>query len=65
MTKPDAVPMTTMTPETLAVARIIADLKSRSGLRQEWDAIDNDIREEITETWTDIIRQEWVKGRKG
>ena len=37
--------------------KIIADLTSRRGLRQEWDEIDRKIRNEIEEKLIDIIFQ--------
>lgn len=37
------------------VEAIIADLNDRRGLRHEWDAIDEDIREVIAEKWTRIV----------
>jgi hypothetical protein len=36
------------------VNALIDDLKDRRGLRQEWDRIDDDIREEIRERWQEI-----------
>jgi hypothetical protein len=39
-----------------AVEAIIRDLSDRRGLRQEWEQIDDDIQEEIKETWAWIIR---------
>ena len=33
------------------VAAIIKDLSDRRGLRHEWDRIDEDIQDEIRETW--------------
>lgn len=38
------------------VEAIIADLSDRRGLRQEWQAIDDDIRAEIKATWIRIAR---------
>lgn len=38
-----------------AVDAIVYDLAGRKGLGDEWDQIDDDIREEIIEKWTDIV----------
>ncbi|HVY65914.1 MAG TPA: hypothetical protein VHH11_13915 [Gammaproteobacteria bacterium] len=38
-----------------AVAAIVADLTDRRGLRQAWEAIDDDVREEIAETWAQLL----------
>lgn len=38
-----------------AVDDIIADLKSRGGLGDAWDAIDPDIRDDIRNQWQQII----------
>lgn len=37
------------------VDKIIEDLSDRRGLRQEWNSIDEDIKEEIIQVWTNII----------
>jgi hypothetical protein len=34
---------------------LIADLNDRSGLKQEWLEMDEEIQEEILETWKGII----------
>ena len=34
---------------------IVRDFKDRRGLKQEWDEIDEDVQEEIFETWLEII----------
>lgn len=39
----------------LAVSQILDDLTDRRGLRQEWDAIDDDIQKEIRDGWARII----------
>lgn len=39
------------------VKAIINDLTNRRGLRHEWDQIDDDIRREIVNTWTDIVEE--------
>lgn len=38
------------------VDAIICDLTDRRGFRQEWDMIDDDIRDEIKNKWIDIVR---------
>ena len=38
------------------VDAIISDLTDRRGLRQEWEMIDEDIQEEIKETWISIVK---------
>jgi hypothetical protein len=43
------------------VKEIVADLTDRRGLRQEWDAIDSDIKREILVTWRRIVREELSK----
>lgn len=40
------------------VGRIIEDMTSRRGLRQEWEEIDRDIREEITAWWIQLALAE-------
>jgi hypothetical protein len=40
-----------------AVESIVQDLSDRRGLRQEWEQIDEDIQEEIKQTWAVIIRE--------
>ena len=37
------------------VGLIISDLTNRSGLEDEWEMIDDDIQQEIIETWVNII----------
>lgn len=41
----------------MIVESIIDDLTGRKGLRQEWGGIDDDIREEIRETWRGIAQK--------
>lgn len=36
---------------------IIDDIQGRSGLGSEWDAIDDDIRDEIRAEWFNIINE--------
>lgn len=46
--------------ETLAhdiVARIVDDLSDRRGLRQAWDEIDEEIRDEIILEWIAIVEE--------
>lgn len=43
---------------TRIVAAILKDMTNRKGLRQEWDAIDEDIQNEIKAEWTEIITRE-------
>lgn len=42
----------------IIIRRIIADLTDRSGLRQEWEEIDERIQQEIVATWTAIVDEE-------
>lgn len=49
------------TKENVIVGRILADLGDRRGFRQEWDAIEQNIRDEIAETWCDIVRNELAR----
>jgi hypothetical protein len=35
---------------------ILSDFTDRRGLRQEWEQIDDDIQEEMIETWIDIVK---------
>lgn len=39
------------------VEDIIKDLCGRRGLRQEWEACDEEVVEEIKETWLHIVRE--------
>jgi len=52
--KGDAV-MSLIPPAALAVQAIIRDLADRKGLGNEWEQVDDDIREEIEKKWTDIV----------
>jgi len=38
-----------------AVQQIENDLKGRRGLKNEWDSIDEDVRDEIRNTWTGVV----------
>jgi len=40
------------------VNAILHDLTGRRGLRHEWDGIDDDIQQEIRDTWATIVRKE-------
>jgi len=44
------------------VHRIIEDMSDRSGLSSEWDMVDDEIKEEITEAWIKIVSDELAKG---
>ncbi len=37
------------------VKKILSDLSGRKGLGDEWDSIDEEIQEEIAETWEAIV----------
>ncbi len=37
------------------VEKLIRDITSRSGIGNEYESIDEDIQEEMKETWIDII----------
>lgn len=39
----------------IIVSKIISDLRGRKGIGDEFDQIDADIQEEITQTWIDIV----------
>ena len=39
----------------MVVFRIIEDLSDRKGLHDEWDMIDDAIKDEILETWHKIV----------
>jgi hypothetical protein len=39
----------------LIVEALIEDLSDRRGLRHEWESIDEDIQEEIRQTWITIV----------
>lgn len=46
-----------------AVDRIIEDIRDRRGLKSEWNGIDEDVKAEIRETWSDIIAEEAIDDR--
>lgn len=48
-----------------AVDQIIADLSDRRGLSGEWDAIDDDLKDEIRLEWVVIVSHEIKKLLKG
>jgi hypothetical protein len=48
-----------------AVDQIIHDLRDRRGLRQAWEAIDEDVREEIREEWARIVARQINEGEAG
>lgn len=43
------------------VNKIVEDICDRGGIGDEWEAIDEDIREEIMQTWEKIIKKECEK----
>jgi len=45
-----------MTKEDKWVERIIEDLTDRKGFRQCWEETDEEIQNEIRETWIDILK---------
>ena len=42
---------------------IISDLTDRRGLENEWDQIDEDVKQEIKDTWLEIIYQSMIEER--
>lgn len=44
--------------EARIVRLILEDLCDRRGLRQEFEACDKDIQDEIRDTWREIVRKE-------
>ena len=46
---------------TLIVEAIINDLCGRRGLRQEWEAIDEEIQQELKQEWVDLVIAEMEK----
>jgi hypothetical protein len=46
----------------IAVDKIIRDLSDRRGLRQEWEQINDDIKDEIRERWTDLVELSFMEG---
>lgn len=45
-------------PAERIVLFILRDLTDRKGIRQDWEGIDKDIREEIIDEWLGIARKE-------
>lgn len=45
----------------VAVDAILADLRDRRGLRQAWETLDDEIQDEIIETWREIVSAEIAK----
>lgn len=43
-----------------SVKKIVDDIEDRRGLRQEWEAIDSETKEEIKREWAKFIRQSHV-----
>jgi hypothetical protein len=39
---------------------ILYDLRSRPGLRQAWDSLDDDIQEEILKEWIKITKEKLI-----
>jgi hypothetical protein len=39
------------------VESLIKDIRDRSGLKHEWNAIDDDVKEEIRSSWKNIVQQ--------
>jgi hypothetical protein len=42
------------------VSEIIKDISDRRGLSHEWNSIDEDIQEEIKDSWMKIIKKHMV-----
>jgi hypothetical protein len=49
--------MTTNTNAISAVLAIIDDIKDRRGFKALWYDLDDDVREEITEAWINIVNE--------
>lgn len=47
-----------------AVDEIIADIRGRRGLRQEWESIDVVTREDIRTEWIRVVRQSMRGGER-
>ena len=45
----------------IIVERILNDMNDRSGFDSFWDSIDEETREEIKQTWIEIIEEERKK----
>ena len=46
-----------ITKATMIVDAIIKDLRGRRGLKHEWEMIDEDVQEELTDTWIRIAEK--------
>lgn len=53
--------LTSLTPAKTILFRIVRDLTDRRGLRQEWDLIMDEIKEQILADWLQIIEQNLKK----
>ena len=47
-----------LTTEEKIVFRFIEDFTDRRGMGDEWDEIDDEIQDEIIETWIDIVKKQ-------
>ena len=50
-----------VTIEKEIVFAILHDFTDRRGLRQEWEQIEEDIKEEMIQTWIDIVKSKLDK----
>lgn len=48
-----------ITPAERIVFTLISDLRSRKGFRHQWEQIDDDIQDEIIDTWLKITNFEF------
>lgn len=48
-----------------AVDEIVSDLSDRRGLGNEWEAIDEDIQDEIKESWKRILTKHLGTNKEG
>ena len=46
-----------ITKEEKIIFDIVYDLSDRRGLKQEWDNIDDDVKEEIIQKWINIVKK--------
>lgn len=53
-----------MTVPEQIVKEIVADLSDRKGLGDEWDQIDEDVKEQIINGWIYIVNMNWPIGVK-
>lgn len=49
------------TPAENIAFQILADMTDRRGFRQAWENVDEDIQEEIIQTWINIAKKELKK----